>query len=88
VKSQLEYVSPEDAAIITHRNVRTIRKWMTARFIAVYRDNASGKLLLKVDDLIPLDQAQRRLNAAHNRAGRPRPKRPAMNEASRVDAGG
>jgi pyrimidine operon attenuation protein/uracil phosphoribosyltransferase len=88
VKSRLEYVGPEDAAAITHRNVRTIRKWMNARLIATYQDNVSGKLLVKVDDLMLLDRAQRRANAALNRAGRPRPKRTTMPEASRVDAGG
>lgn len=88
MKSRLEYVGPEDAAIITRRNVRTIRKWMNARLLATYRDNASGGLLVKVDDLMLLDRAQRHANAALNRAGRPRPRRVVTPMASRVDAGG
>lgn len=91
MKSRLEYVSPEDAAALAHRNVRTIRKWMNARLIATYRDNATGGLLVKVDDLMLLDRAQRRANAALNRAGRPRPKRAEVAEAleaAHVDAGG
>jgi len=88
VKSHLEFVSPDDAAVITHRNVRTIRRWMTGRLLATYRDNINGGLLVKVDDLMVVDRAQRRANAALNRAGRPRAKRPAIPTASRVDAGG
>lgn len=88
MKSHLEYVNLEDAALLTHRNVRTVKRWMTARLLAVYRDNSSGKLLVKVDDLMLVDRAQRHANAALNRRGRPRPKRSEPMSSSRVDAGG
>lgn len=58
---ELRYVTPDEAAILMHRNVRTIRRWMTARLVTIY-ERGDGKLVLDRLELPKVEQAQRRAN--------------------------
>lgn len=77
------YLTVEESARWLHRTPRTIKRWMNARLLAVYR-RGDGKLVLELTELARVDRAQRRANVARNRAGRPRPHQ----DDGRVDAGG
>jgi hypothetical protein len=79
----VEYLTVSESALWLHRSERTIKRWMNARLLAVYR-RADGKLVLAVADLARVERAQRRANVARNRSGRPR----RSLDTSRVDAGG
>ena len=53
-----EYVTVAEAALLTHVSERTIRRWMNARLLAIYR-RGDGKLALKVTDLTAVEREQR-----------------------------
>jgi hypothetical protein len=52
------YVTPDEAAILADRNVRTIRRWMTGRLLATYR-RGDGKLVVNRLELLAVERAQR-----------------------------
>ena len=55
------YVTPEEAAILTHRSERTIRRWMTGRLVTIYK-RGDGKLVLDRLELPKVERAQRHAN--------------------------
>jgi hypothetical protein len=55
------YITPEEAAILTHRSVRTIRRWMTGRLLTIYK-RSDGKLMLDRLELTAVERAQRHAN--------------------------
>jgi hypothetical protein len=55
------YVTPEEAAILAHRNVRTIRRWMNAQLLTIYK-RSDGKTVLDRLELPKVQRAQRHAN--------------------------
>jgi hypothetical protein len=62
---RMRYVTPEEAAILTHRNVRTIRRWMNAQLLTIYK-RSDGKTVLDRLELVKVQRAQRHANPARH----------------------
>lgn len=56
-----QYVTPDEAAILMHCTVRTIRRWMTSRLLTIYK-RSDGKLMLDRLELPKVQRAQRHAN--------------------------
>lgn len=54
-----EYVTVAEAATIAHVSERTVRRWMNARLLAIYR-RSDGKLALKATEVTAVEREQRR----------------------------
>lgn len=67
MSSEPVYVTVAEAVILTKVSERTIRRWMNARLLAIYR-RGDGKLALKVTELMAVEREQRQA------ANRPRAK--------------
>jgi len=60
------YVTVAEAAQSLDRTDRTIRRWMSARLVAVYR-RGDGRIVLDLAELKRLEQRQRRRTGARVR---------------------
>lgn len=55
------YLTVAEAALWLGKNERTIRRWMTARLLTIYK-RADGMLVLNVAELGRVEREQRRRN--------------------------
>ncbi len=67
MKSPDEYVTVAEAAKRMGRSERTIRRWMNARLLAVYRRSGDGLLVLDYAELAQVEREQRHRNPARTR---------------------
>lgn len=58
------YVTVAEAAILAHRGERTIRRWMNAQLLTIYRRKADGQILLDRLELPAVGRAQRQMRSA------------------------
>lgn len=61
------YLTVAEAAERMGRSERTIRRWMNARLLAVYRRSGDGNLVLDIAELVRVERAQRRRESARKR---------------------
>lgn len=61
------YVTVAEAAERMERSERTIRRWMNARLLAVYRRTGDGKLVLDFAELTHVEREQRCRTGARKR---------------------
>jgi len=61
VTAPKRYLTLDEAAAFTHRRVRTIRRWMNAELLTIYR-RSDGKLVLDRFELVKVERAQRNAN--------------------------
>lgn len=59
-----QYVTVAEAAILAHRGERTIRRWMNAQLLTIYRRKADGEILLDRLELPAVGRAQRQVRSA------------------------
>lgn len=55
-----QYVTVEEAAVLAHRGERTIRRWMNAQLLTIYR-RSDGKIVLDRLELPAVQRAQRQV---------------------------
>lgn len=55
------YLTVEEAALWLRRSERTIRRWMNAELLAVYK-RGDGRLVLELAELTRVERAQRNRN--------------------------
>lgn len=60
------YLTVAEAALWLDRTDRTIRRWMNARLLTIYR-RGDGKLVLELTELARVDREQRARNPARTR---------------------
>lgn len=60
-----QYVTPDEAAILMHCTVRTIRRWMNAQLVTIYK-RSDGKAVLDRLELVKVQRAQRHANPARH----------------------
>lgn len=56
-----QYVTVAEAAILAHRGERTIRRWMNAQLLTIYRRETTGEILLDRLELPAVGRAQRQV---------------------------
>lgn len=56
-----QYVTPDEAAILMHCTVRTIRRWMNAQLVTIYK-RSDGKAVLDRLELPKVKRAQTHAN--------------------------
>lgn len=56
-----QYLTAAEAAIITHKSERTIRRWMSLRLLGIYK-RGDGMLVLELGELQAVERAQRNRN--------------------------
>lgn len=66
MKGETTYLTVSEAALWLHRTERTIRRWMNARLLAIYR-RGDGKLVLELTELTRVDREQRNRNPVRGR---------------------
>lgn len=59
-----QYVTIAEAAILAHRDERTIRRWMNAQLVTIYRRKTTGEILLDRLELPAVGRAQRQVRCA------------------------
>lgn len=59
-----QYVTVAEAAILAHRGERTIRRWMNAQLLTIYRRKSDGEILLDRLELPAVGRAQRQARSA------------------------
>lgn len=56
-----QYVTPDEAAILMHCTVRTIRRWMNAQLLTIYKRDGEKAVLDRLE-LPKVQRAQRHAN--------------------------
>lgn len=59
-----QYVTVAEAAILAHRDERTIRRWMNAQLLTIYRRKSDQQILLDRLELPAVGRAQRKARSA------------------------
>ena len=67
VTSDSIYVTVAEAAERMERSERTIRRWMNARLLTVYRRSSDGLLVLDFAELTQVEREQRHRNPTRGR---------------------